>query len=111
MIHGTPTVNGSYNVVFSVTHAGVTDQTEVMVWVVTGATDPTPTNPRITSFTITGNTAVITWTGTGSNPVTVLRSTSLNAGSWTAISSGDTDGTHTDSAAPAGKAFYRVSVP
>ncbi|RYD22263.1 MAG: hypothetical protein EOP88_08735 [Verrucomicrobiaceae bacterium] len=111
LIYGTPTINGSYNVVFKVTSAGVTDQTEVVVWVVTGATDPTPTNPKITSFTITGNTAVITWTGAGTSPVTVLRSTSLAGGSWTAISSGDTDGTHTDNSAPAGKAFYRISVP
>lgn len=111
LIYGTPTVNGSYNVVFKVTSAGVTDQTEVVVWVVTGATDPTPTQPKITSFTITGSTAVIHWNGTGITPVTVWRSTSLSGGSWTAISTGDTDGTHTDNSAPAGKAFYRVSVP
>lgn len=111
LVYGTPIINGSYNVVFSVTHAGVTDETEIFVWVVTGATDPGPTVPVITSFTITDNTAVITWSGTGSSPVTVLRSPSLNAGSWTPISTSDTDGTHTDSSAPAGKAFYRVSVP
>jgi Putative Ig domain len=111
LVYGTPTVNGTYNVVFSITRNGVTDATESVVWEITGATDPGPVVPVITSFSITGNTAVISWTGAGSAPVTVLRSTSLDAGSWLPVSEADTDGTHTDNSAPAGKAFYRISVP
>jgi hypothetical protein len=41
----------------------------------------------------------------------VMRSQTLEVGSWTEVSSGDTDGTHTDATPPAGNAFYRVEVP
>lgn len=109
LITGTPTANGTYNVVFSVTRNGVTDATDSVVWEISGLIDAAA--PVITSFSVTGNTAVITWSGTGSTPVTVLRSPTLAEGSWTAISTNDTDGTHTDTEAPAGKAFYRVSIP
>ncbi|RYD23264.1 MAG: hypothetical protein EOP87_26615, partial [Verrucomicrobiaceae bacterium] len=87
LVYGKPTTNGTYNVVFFITSAGVTDQTDSLVWVVTGA-NPGVVTPKITSFSRTGTTAVITWTGAGSSPVTVLRSTTLAAGSWSPISTG-----------------------
>jgi hypothetical protein len=59
---------------------------------------------------ITGSTGgpggfTLTW-DSGGVPVTVQRSTDLI--NWTDISTGDSDGTHTDATAPAGRAFYRV---
>ncbi len=109
LISGTPTTNGTYNVVLSITSAGVTVVSDSFPWVITGAA--TSVIPVITSFSITGNTAVLNWSGTGSSPVTVERSLTLEIGSWSPISTNDTDGTHTDTSAPAGKAFYRVRVP
>lgn len=109
LLHGTPTVNGSYSVVFTVSNAGMSDLSEATAWVVSGATGVV-TPPKITSFTINGSTAVISWSGTGSSPATVWRSTALNGG-WIAVSTNNTSGTYTDSSAPAGKAFYRIAVP
>jgi hypothetical protein len=109
LIYGTPTENGSYNVVFSVTNNGTTDMTDSVTWIISGVA--ANVIPVISSFTITGNTAVITWTGTGATPVTVQRTTNLELGGWTNISTNDTDGTHTDTSAPIGKAFYRVTAP
>lgn len=109
LISGTPTSNGTFNVVFSVTNDGVTDMTTSVAWVVSGVVGNV--TPVITSFSISGTTAVITWSGTGATPVTVSRSTSLASGSWTSISLNNTAGTYTDNSAPAGKAFYRISAP
>lgn len=110
LIHGTPTVNGSYHVVFTVGNGGVNDQSDSATWEITGASGEVIV-PKITSFTINGTTAVISWSGTGSTPVTVLRSATMAAGSWVPVSTNNTTGTYTDTSAPAGKAFYCVSVP
>ncbi len=109
LIHGTPTTNGTYNVVFSVTRAGVTTMTDAMAWEITGA--GTAVTPKITSFSISGTTAVLNWSGTGAAPINVERSISLAAGSWSVVSPGNTTGTFTDTSAPVGKAFYRLAVP
>lgn len=58
---------------------------------------------------ITGGPGGFTLNWNSTVPVTVQRSTNLI--NWTDISLGDADGTHTDLAAPAGKAFYRVVAP
>ncbi len=50
----------------------------------------------------------IVW-NSGGAPVTVERSTDLIE--WTPISAADADGTHTDTTAPAGRAFYRLVTP
>jgi hypothetical protein len=109
LVYGTPTTNGTYNVVFSVTRAGITNTINALTWQITGAAPAA--SPVITSFTISGSTAVINWSGTGVAPVNVERSSTLASGSWTIISPGNTTGTFTDNSAPAGKAFYRVVVP
>jgi hypothetical protein len=111
LVSGTPTTDGTYSVVFTVS-AGTASASSVPVeWVVSGAGSGEPVVPVITSFTYDGTQAVITWSGTGTTPVNLLRSQTLELGSWTNISPGDTDGTHTDVTPPAGKAFYRVEVP
>lgn len=111
LVTGTPTANGSYSVMFTVTSGSASSSAPAVAWVVSGVVDETPVVPVITSFTYDGAAAVITWSGTGGSPVNVSRSQTLELGSWTTISAGDTDGTHTDAAPPAGKAFYRVEVP
>ncbi len=108
LVLGTPSANGTYSVVFTVTSGAAHSSTEAVEWVVSGITS---TNPQIVSFSYSGTQAVITWSGTGSTPVNVLRSQTMELGSWTTISSNDTDGTHTDTQAPVGKSFYRVEVP
>ncbi|MEO5712649.1 MAG: putative Ig domain-containing protein [Luteolibacter sp.] len=110
LLTGTPTANGTYDITFSVTKYGITDTTESVQWVVSGII-AAPVIPVITSFSITGTTAVISWSGTGATPVTVSRSTTLATGSWISISTSNTSHTCTDTSAPAGKCFYRVSVP
>lgn len=66
-----------------------------------------PSDVAITG--ITGGPGSFTLTWDSSVPVTVQRSIDLI--NWTDISLGDADGTHTDLAAPTGKAFYRVVAP
>ena len=66
-----------------------------------------PSDVSITG--ITGGPGSFTLTWDSAVPVTVQRSIDLI--NWTDISLGDADGTHTDLAAPAGKAFYRVVTP
>jgi len=111
LVTGTPTANGTYSVVFSVTTDTATSSSAAVPWVVAGVIDLTPVIPVITSFTYDGTQAVITWSGTGETPVNLMRSETLELGSWTNISPANTDGTHTDATPPAGKAFYRVEVP
>ena len=106
LVVGTPAADGTYEITFSVTSGGVT-VTEAVTWVVGGSAGG---SLRIVSFTHGGSSATITWSGT-SGPVTVERSTTLEAGSWVAISTGDNDGSHVDASPPAGKAFYRVVAP
>lgn len=64
--------------------------------------------PRITASGHSNGVFSIAWTNTGSTPVTVERRTSLTSGTWTAIASNNVTGTHSDSNAPSGVAFYRV---
>ncbi len=110
LLSGTPTIDGTYSVTFSVSHAGETDISESIEWVISGAAGVI-LSPQIVSFTMDGADAVITWTGTGSEPVRVLRSQTLAADGWTEIDTGNTSGTFTDDQAPAGAAFYRIAVP
>ncbi|WP_035615200.1 putative Ig domain-containing protein [Haloferula sp. BvORR071] len=105
LVVGTPTADGTYEVIFSVTADAVT-VSESATWVVTGS----GTKIRVTSFSRTVSGATITWSG-GPAAVNVERSTTMQPGSWTPISVGDTDGTHLDTTAPVGKAFYRVVAP
>lgn len=67
-----------------------------------------PSEVNVTGFTGGPGGFTITW-DSGGAPVKVSRSTDLIT--WTDISLGDADGTHTDASAPAGKAFYRVELP
>ncbi|MBX3739734.1 MAG: hypothetical protein KF712_01985 [Akkermansiaceae bacterium] len=68
-----------------------------------------PSTPelRITGISGGPGTFILHWDSQGT-PVTVERSTTLLPMSWEEISINDQDGTHTDSSAPAGRAFYRV---
>ncbi len=66
-----------------------------------------PSNVEITG--ITGGPGGFTLTWNSAVPVTVKRS--INLIDWVDISLNDTDGTHTDTTAPAGRAFYRVVTP
>jgi hypothetical protein len=111
LVSGMPTANGNYSVVYTVSMGTASVDSVAVAWVVSGVVDPTPVVPVITGFSYDGSQAVITWIGTGTTPVKVLRSTSLDNGSWEEISTNDTDGTHTDTTPPIGKAFYRVLVP
>jgi hypothetical protein len=108
LVTGTPTANGSYSVVYTATMGITSVDSTAVPWVVSGFVDP---KPVITGLTYDGTQTVITWSDTGTTPVKVWRSTSLTSGSWEEISTNDTDGTHTDTAPPPGKAFYRVEMP
>lgn len=50
------------------------------------------------------------WTGTGTIPMNVQRTTSLT-GTWSVLSTNNTAGQYTDPTPPAGKAFYRAVLP
>jgi hypothetical protein len=67
------------------------------------------TTPEIKVTSITGGPGAFTinWDSQGSS-VILERSTTLLADSWEIISSNDADGTHTDTQAPSGRAFYRI---
>jgi hypothetical protein len=108
LVSGTPTANGIYSVVFTVSAGGVIVNSAAVPWLVSGVVAAAPV---IESIVHAAGQVVITWSGTGATPVDVKRSTTLQADSWSTISAGDTDGTHTDAAPPAGGAFYRVSAP
>ncbi len=64
--------------------------------------------PRITSAVWTNGAFSLVWTNSGTNAVTIERSTSLASGSWTAIGSNNLAGTHSDTNTPVGSAFYRL---
>ncbi len=65
----------------------------------------------VTSVRRDGAGVTVQWSGSGSTPVQVERSTSPDAPVWTVISSNNTTGVHLDPAPPAGRAFYRVVQP
>lgn len=67
-------------------------------------------DPGVVITSISGGPSnfTLTW-DSGGAPVTVARSTDLLK--WTNISENDADATHTDTGAPAGRAFYRVWIP
>jgi hypothetical protein len=67
-------------------------------------------DPGVVITGITGGPGSFTlnW-DSGGAPVTVARSIDLL--NWTNISENDADATHTDTGAPAGRAFYRVWIP
>ncbi len=111
LVSGTPTTDGSYSVVFTVSAGGTSAVSDPVEWVVSGAGSGDPVVPVIESFTYDGTQAVITWSGTGATPVDVRRSTTLAEGSWETISAGNATGTHTDTEAPAGRAFYQLVAP
>ena len=68
-----------------------------------------PSAPELKITGISGGpgTFILHWDSQGT-AVTVERSTTLLPLSWEEISIGDQDGTHTDTSAPADRAFYRV---
>jgi hypothetical protein len=65
----------------------------------------------ITSTSYSDNAFSLTWSGTGSLPVTIQRSETLASGQWTAIGQQVTTGQFTDANTPPGRAFYRVVYP
>jgi formylglycine-generating enzyme required for sulfatase activity len=64
--------------------------------------------PRIVAASWADGVFSLSWTNTGTNPVSVEQRTSLTSGSWTAIASNNTVGAHSDTNTPAAAAFYRV---
>lgn len=73
--------------------------------------DLNPPTPKITSFSFQPGGFRIQWTGTGSRPVNVQRTTDLKNGPWITIATGITTQEYTDPSTPSNKAFYRVVVP
>jgi hypothetical protein len=65
----------------------------------------------ITSTSYSANAFSLTWSGTGSLPVTIQRREALASGQWTAIGQQVTTGQFTDPSTPPGQAFYRVVYP
>jgi hypothetical protein len=65
----------------------------------------------ITSTSYSANAFSMTWSGTGSLPVTIQRREALTSGQWTAIGQQVTTGQFTDANTPPGQAFYRVVYP
>ena len=65
----------------------------------------------ITSTSYSANAFSLTWSGTGSLPVTIQRREALASGQWTAIGQQVTTGQFTDPNTPPGQAFYRVVYP
>lgn len=110
LVSGTPTADGSYTVVFTVSAGATSVDSAPVEWLVSGAGIGDPVTPVIESFTYDGTQAVITWSGTGATPVDLRRSTTLEENSWETISASNTSGNHTDNEAPAGRAFYQVVV-
>ena len=65
----------------------------------------------ITSLTNTSAAIEIRWTALSTNsPVRVERRENLGQGSWTVVSSNNTDGIFRDTNAPTGHAFYRLVI-
>jgi peptidyl-prolyl cis-trans isomerase A (cyclophilin A) len=63
----------------------------------------------ITNITRTGNATELRWSALSTNtPVRIERTANLSGGSWTPIATNLTEGTFTDTNAPAGAAFYRI---
>jgi peptidyl-prolyl cis-trans isomerase A (cyclophilin A) len=71
-----------------------------------------PPSPRITGFEKSPAGFRIDWSAdpTG-RAVDIQRSTALESGSWTTLSTNNSNSTFTDIDPPAGAAFYRVAVP
>jgi hypothetical protein len=65
----------------------------------------------ITSTSYSANAFSLTWSGTGSLPVTIQRREALTSGQWTTIQQQVTTGQFTDPNTPPGQAFYRVVYP
>jgi hypothetical protein len=65
----------------------------------------------ITSTSYSANAFTLTWSGTGSLPVTIQRRDALASGQWTTIRQQVTTGQFTDPNTPPGRAFYRVVYP
>jgi hypothetical protein len=65
----------------------------------------------ITSTSYSANAFSLTWSGTGSLPVTIQRREALASGQWTTIGQQVTTGQFTDPNTPPGQAFYRVVYP
>lgn len=77
-------------------------------------TPPILTSIDINSFSLSGNGTTLDWTPTpaGSYTYTVWRAPALGSGvSWTALQTGISANTYTDTGAGAGISFYRVSSP
>jgi hypothetical protein len=70
-----------------------------------------PLSPEITFYGFLPAGFTIRWTGTGSRPVNVQRSTNLSSGVWETVATGVTTGEYSDPATPSSRAFYRVALP
>jgi hypothetical protein len=73
--------------------------------------DMNPPIPKITSYGFEPAGFTIRWTGTGSSPVSVQRTSDLKTGPWVTIASNITTQEYSDPSTPAGKAFYKVVIP
>jgi hypothetical protein len=74
---------------------------------------PEPTNPQITGYGFNTTGFFLTWSGTGSKPVNVQRTTDLKNGPWVTIAQGITTYQYSDPSTPTGpnsKAFYKIVV-
>lgn len=67
--------------------------------------------PRITAVNHNAGTMSLSWTDEAVVPVDIERRGTLSSGDWSKVSSNNMAGTFADPATPAGRAFYRVSVP
>ena len=106
LISGTPTANGSYTVVLSVTTEGGTAEAEYE-WTVSGV--GSLLDLVIVSFDYSGGSFIINWHGNEGTPVDIERSTDLF--DWTPVATGQTGTSWTDTEAPAERAFYRIVRP
>lgn len=68
-------------------------------------------DPEITSYGFSPQGFTIRWTGTGTRPVNVERSTDLSSGQWSTVATAVTSRQFTDPSTPSTQAFYRIVVP
>lgn len=67
--------------------------------------------PKITAVNHNAGAMSLSWSDEAVVPVDIERRGALSSGGWSKVSTNNMAGTFTDPATPAGRAFYRVSVP